>query len=231
MGPTAAAHGLPLGERVSAQRPSWSAYVYLVGVAAMATAIVLVVAGVPARTFYDVDGPGRQNETTSSDMLTLSRSIDENIKYLESATGDGKDEYNGLESSILARLEPLPRIAASSERLSKSVRKMEHSMASMQEKSAAMHTSMAALGTTSSDSAKTFEEITAEIGALAESMSAMLAASRELVDSMEAVEADVRRIAKTRTPEARRITAQINAALPPGVPAANTSVMPDRGVQ
>ena len=106
-------------------QPAWPNWLLAAGAAAMAIALMLVLAGVPAKLFYDIDGEGRVNKNTSHDPLAMSRSIDLNMKYIKKNAGYDEGQYNGLLSSINKSEDAVPALAQADVAMSASLEKID----------------------------------------------------------------------------------------------------------
>lgn len=222
------ANALPA--RATRGRAPLSAIVLTVGCTAMFTALVLVIAGVPARIGYDVDGPPNRNVNHSHDMLKMSQSIDGNMKYIKQRTGHGEDEYNGLQTSINGSEDAIEPLSSGVANLTTAVKSIDSRMTSVQSTTRSMTGDMEEMATISAQSADTMDALGSNVDSIASSMGQLSTATRSLTDSMGGIERAAKKIADTHTSKALAITRDLNHVMPASVPAPQTTFAPDGGI-
>jgi hypothetical protein len=206
-------------------RLHWSNHLALFGGLAMAVALVLVLAGVPARLLYDADGPGKLTEPTAN-PASLTTSIDQNMKYLVDATGYEKGQYNYFLNNVNKSEEGLPAMAERLEAMNATVAEMDSSLGRVLVITQAMTADMQAMSAGAGRSAKTMQQLEADIGTLTGTMAEMYLSTQALVDAMARIEAKAKGIGG-QTGKARDLTRELSGALPNEVPTPQTSLDPD----
>jgi methyl-accepting chemotaxis protein len=192
----------------------------------MLFALVLVIAGVPAKLFYDANAAGKPTKPTGNPMSWTS-SIDQNMRYLVKATSYGEGTYNGYISNVNDSEEGLPAIAQQLDDMSGSVAEMDASLGQVLRITQAMTKDMKAMAAGSRRSAATMQGLQSDVEALSGTMAELYLSSDRLTKAMANISARADRIATERTGPARRQTSQMNSYLPENVPAAATTLDPD----
>jgi uncharacterized protein YoxC len=192
----------------------------------MIVALVLVLTGTPAKMAYDQNAPGKRVLYKGSDMMALTGSIDQNMKYIREETSDAPDKYNALLADINKSEQAIPELAASIESMAVGVAAIEASLKEVQATTDTMQADMEAMGQTTQNSAATMSSLNANVGGIGASMTALKDASAELARSMSGIETMATDIAKNGTGKALSQTKELNAALPATVPTATTTLEP-----
>jgi uncharacterized protein YoxC len=190
----------------------------------MIVALVLVITGTPAKMAYDQDAAGKRVNYTGSDMMALTGSIDQNMKYIREETSDNPNKYNALLADINKSEQAIPELAASIESMAVGVKAIELSLKEVQATTDTMQADMEAMGQTTESSAATMSGLNANVGGIGASMTALKDASAQLAKSMSGIESMATGIAKNGTGKAQ--TKELNAALPATVPTATTTLEP-----
>jgi len=224
-GPAPWGGGLPV-HPATERRARWSTMVFGAGVAAMVIALCLVLAGIPAKLFYDADEAGRVNKNTSHDMLKMSKSIDANMKYIKENSGYGPNQYNGYLTSISHSENAVPEMAQAVTDMTADVDKMDESLAAVAKTTEAMQGDMEAMASVSGSSASTMTGLQGDVSGMGASMKSLFDATKNLTDKMTAIEQQAKGIADKGTSKALKGARELNSALPDKVPAPNTSNLP-----
>lgn len=196
------------------------------GCIAMIVGLVLVITGTPAKMAYDQDAAGKRVNYGGSDMMALTSSIDQNMKYIREETSDNPDKYNALLSDINESEKAIPKLAASIEAMAVGVKSIELSLKEVAGTTATMQENMEAMGQTTESSAATMSDLAASVGGIGASMTALKNASAELTKSMSGIESMATGIAKDGTGKALVQTKELNGALPATVPTPTTTLEP-----
>jgi hypothetical protein len=198
--------------------------VFGIGCAAMAVSLVLVLAGVPAHLFYDMNGPGEKNRVSSHDPMKMTRSIDRNMKYIEHQMGHDKGQYNGHLDAVNTAEDAIPGMATAVDEMTASVDSIDQQLTGVANTTDQMARDMTAMAATSRHSAQTMGSLRTSVGTLSTSMGSLYTETLELTKRMGAIQLKAAAIARTRTSLALRNTRELNGVLPDGVPTPTTSL-------
>jgi hypothetical protein len=207
-------------------RPHWSNAVFGVGCVAMLIALVLVLAGVPAHLFYDANGSGKRNKNTSHDMLAMSRSIDQNMKYMVGNMGHEPDHYNGHLDAVDTSEHQIAGMVAAVNAMTSNVESIDSELSGVARTTYKMGDDMEAMLRTSNRSAATMGSLGGNVSELSSMMASLYGVSEQLASRMGTIQGKADRIAKHRTSVALASTKALNAVLPDEVPDAETSLDP-----
>lgn len=208
------------------RRARWSTMIFGAGCAAMLISLAMVLGGVPAKLFYDADASGRVNKNTSHDMLKMSQSIDNNMKYIKENSGYGPNQYNGYLTSISHSENAVPVMAQSVTDMTVDVDKMDDSLAAVAKTTVTMQGDMQAMADVSGSSASTMSGLQGDVSGMGASMKSLFDATKNLTDKMAGIEAKAKGIADHGTSKALKGTKELNDALPDKVPAPQTVGLP-----
>lgn len=212
-------------------RIAWQTVVLGIGCGAMALALVVVTLGIPAKMGYNIDGAGQLNENTSWDMLAMSKSIDQNIKYVEANTSDKQGAYNGLLNSINKSEDAIPTLAAGIADMMAAVIAIDKGLGAVAGTTEVMGTDMAEMARISGQSSETMQSLNSDIEILSKAMADLLEATGQLTGKMGGIETMAKQIAVQRTALARKQAQALNKELPDRVPTATTDAVAGGGAQ
>ena len=226
---TGSSYGTTPAPRPTTVRVHWSNIVALGGGAAMAVALLLVLTGIPTRVLYDADSPGKLTKPTSN-PASITTAIDQNMRYMTTATGYEKGQYNYYLSSVDSSEDGLPAMADKLSEMSATVAEMDASLGRVLTITKTMSTDMQAMAVGAGNSAKTMKQLQADIATLNATMASMNQATNALVKAMGDIEVQAAGIGR-QTGGAVRLTRELSGALPNSVPTPRTTLERDRTAQ
>lgn len=201
-------------------RMHWSTLVMVAGLAVCGIATIATIAGLPAAIGYDVDGPAHRNDPTNVGVAGLSTSIDGNMKWVDEASSDSKGNYVGYIKSIDRSEESIAGMVDALAGMAASVNAIDAGLTSLASTTEQMNADMAAMNADTEGAARSMDALGTGVGGLSASMIELSTAAQQLAKRMAGLERGAGDIAKNGIVKARSATAEMNAALPNGVPAA-----------
>lgn len=207
-------------------RAHWSIYLFAAGCVAMLVSMALVLAGVPATMFYDIDAKGERNRNHSRDPLKMSQSIDGNMKWIKENSGYEANQYNGLLSSISHSENAVPQMAHAVSSMTAGVDSIDDGLSDVRDTTVQMRADMEAMAKISGSSAGTMGSIGSDINLMAGSMGELFEATKRLTIAMAGIEKKAAGIAGGRTNKALAQTRTLNRSLPDKMPPPTTTMLP-----
>jgi hypothetical protein len=209
-----------LAEPPRPQKLHWATLLMVAGVALCGIATLATIAGLPASIGYDEDGAADRNKPSGSSALALTKSIDGNMKYIDQVSADTPGAYVGYiksinrsEASIAGMTQALGTMAAS-------VDSIDAGLTTLEATTEQMNADMSAMSGDTATAAATMQALSGGVGGLSGSMLELATATEQLTERMASIQAAAADIARNGIARSKSSTAEINAALPNGVPAA-----------
>lgn len=216
----------PADDPRPAPKPSrihWSTLVFVAGMCVCAIGLLVTIAGVPARLAYDIDGAPNRNKPSSNDPMTINRSLDGNMKWIDQASSDDKGGYVGFIKSINRSEAAIPAMVQALGAMDASVVSIDSGLAGMGRVTTKMGADMTAMAGVSATSGAMMDSLGGDIGFLSRSMLELAGSTQELTRRMAKIEKLAGGIAANGTSEALRNTKALNASLPENVPVPTTT--------
>jgi len=200
-------------------RMHWSTLLLVAGMAVCSLGLLATIAGVPARMGYDADGAPNRNKPSSNDPMKVSASLDGNMKWIDEASSERAGGYVSYIQSINRSEGVIAPMVAALGQMDASVKAIDAGLGEVGATTRAMRANMAAMAEVSAASSDTMQALGEDIGFLSGSMLELAGSTQELTEKMARIERQARAIATGGTAVARGHAADLNAALPPEVPA------------
>ncbi len=208
-------------------RMHWSTLVLGAGMVICAIAVIVTIAGVPARIGYDIDGAANRNKPDSMDPGKISASLDGNMKWIDEHSADTNGQYVGLIKSINRNEAAIPAMAQALVQMNASIEAIDRGLGQLGESTTAMGDDLGAMAKTSANSAATMQSLGSDIGFLSKTMVTLADATKQLTAKMGGIEQKAGGIADNGTSAALKSATELNAALPDSVPVPKTTTGED----
>ena len=204
-------------------RIHWSTIVLVSGLTICLFGLIATIAGVPARLWYDVDGSPSRNKPDSNDPMAMTRSLDQNMKWIDENSGDAKGGYVGYIKSINRNEAAIVVMVQALVTMDRSVKAIDAGLGVLNETTSAIEDDLDEMNAASAASAATMSELSTDIGFLSESMLGLASSTQQLTKRMAAIEKKAGGISENGTSAALANTKALNASLPSEVPVPTTT--------
>jgi len=200
------------------ERMHWSTIVFTIGMAICAIGLLVTISGAPAKLGYDLDAPGERTKPDSNDPLTVSRTLDANMKWIAEHSSDAPGNYVGYIKSINRSEAAIPAMMQALVSMDASVKSIDAGLGGLGDVTTAMGDDLQSMADVSGTSGATMTALGTDIGFLSSSMVELATATEELTVRMSSIERKAGGIAENGTSAALDNTKALNQSLPDEVP-------------
>ena len=202
------------------RRLHWATLLMFAGVATCGIATLATIAGLPASLGYDRNGAPDRNKPSSHDALALTKSIDGNMKYIDKVSSDSPGAYVGYIKSINRSEAAIAGMTQALGSMASSVDAIDSGLTSLEGTTEQMNADMAVMAGDTATAAGTMGSLAGGVGGLSGSMLELATATQQLTTRMASIQGAADDIATNGIAKSKASAAEINAALPDGVPPA-----------